>query len=309
MRQILFTIPIAGGIPVFGYGMMLFLAFLASTRLAAWLSKREKLDPEVVYDLTIWVFVGGLVGARLFYVIQYWETTVHSFWDIFKVWKGGIVLYGSVMGGTAAFFLYWALRRFPLRPTLDVIAPALALGIALGRIGCFLNGCCYGDICESGWGVRFPPGSPPWFSQATDEYNRPTDRVIPGVTPVMVAQARMGRVPPGTPWSRPVQPTQLYSSVDAIVLMVLLLAYFPLRRRDGEVMALLMIAYPITRFLIEYLRNDEAAFFAGLTISQNISVLILLSGLAYWYRLSRWPAERFADHAAKPPAQATLQAV
>lgn len=295
MRPILFTIPILGGIKVFGYGTMLFLAFLASTRLAAWISRREKLDPEVIYDLTIWVFIGGLFGARVFYVIQYWESTIHSFWDIFRVWKGGIVLYGSIMGGTTAFFLYWALRRFPLRPTLDAIAPALALGIALGRLGCFLNGCCYGDVCETGWGVRFPPGSPPWFSQATDEYNRPTDRVIPGITPAMVAAVRQGRTPPTAPWSRPVHPTQLYSALDACVLLVLLLAYYPLRRRDGEVMALLMIAYPITRFLIEYLRNDEAAFFGGLTISQNISVLILLAGLLYWYRLSRWPAERHAD--------------
>lgn len=309
MHQILFTIPILGGIKVFGYGTMLFVAFLASTRLAAWLSRRERLDPEVIYDLTIWVFMGGLLGARLFYVIQYWDTSIRSFWDIFKVWKGGIVLYGSIMGGTMAFFTYWLIRRFPLRPTLDTIAPALALGIALGRVGCFLNGCCYGDVCDAGWGVRFPPGSPPWFNQVTDEYNRPTDRLIPGVTPAMVVEARQGHVPAGAPWSQPVHPTQLYSAVDALVLMTLLLAYYPLRRRDGEVMALLMIVYPITRFLIEYLRNDEAAFFAGLTISQNISVLILLFGLAFWYRLSRWPAERYADRPDETPAPRELQTV
>src|SRR4051794_40356560 len=142
MRQVFFTIPILGGIKVFGYGTMLFLAFVGSMNLAAWRAKREKLDPEVIYDLAIWVFVGGLVGARLFCVIQYWGIRIKTFWDIFKVWEGGIVLYGSIMGGAAAFFLYWWLRRFPLRPTLDAIAPAVALGIALGRLGCFLNGCC-----------------------------------------------------------------------------------------------------------------------------------------------------------------------
>jgi phosphatidylglycerol:prolipoprotein diacylglycerol transferase len=213
------------------------------------------------------------------------------------------------MGGTAAFFLYWLLRRFPLGPTLDAVAPALALGIALGRVGCLLNGCCYGDICEEGWGVQFPPGSPAWFNQVTDEYNRPTDRLIAGVTPAMVIEARQGRVPQDAPWSRPVHPTQLYSAVDACILMILLLAFFPLRRRDGQVMALLMIAYPITRFLIEYLRNDEGAFFASLTISQNISVLILLAGLAYWYRLWRWPAERYADRSGSTAAPQELQTV
>ncbi len=295
MHPILFTIPIFGGIKVFGYGTMLLLAFLASTNLAAWLAKREKLNPEVIYDLTLWVLIGGLMGARLFYVLQYWDPKVHSFWDIFKIWKGGIVLYGSIMGGTAAFFLYWCIARFPLRPTLDTIAPALVIGVALGRLGCFLNGCCYGDVCQESWGVRFPPGSPPWFNQVTDEHGQATDRLIPGVTKTMVDKAKLGQIPRGAPWSLPVHPTQLYSAVDALVLMTLLLAYYPLRRRDGEVMALLMVVYPITRFLIEYLRNDEAAFFAGLTISQNISVLLFLAGLAYWFRLSRWPAERLAD--------------
>src|SRR5262245_2268138 len=147
MQQILFRIP-GVGLPIFGYGLMLFLAFLGSMHLAAWRAKREKLDPEMVYDLALWVFLGGLVGARIFYVWQYWGDRVKSIVDIFKVWEGGIVLYGSIMGGTAAFFLYRALRPFPLRPMLDVVAPALVLGIALGRIGCFLNGCCYGDVCD-----------------------------------------------------------------------------------------------------------------------------------------------------------------
>lgn len=304
MRQVLYTIPIFGGIKIFGYGLMLFLAFLGSMNLAAWRSKRAKLDPEVIYDLAIWVFVGGLVGARLFYVAQYWGDRIHSLADIFKVWEGGIVLYGSIMGGTAAFFIYWFLRRFPLRPTLDVIAPALALGIALGRIGCFLNGCCYGDLCEERWGVRFPPGSPPWMHQATDEYNRATDRLIPGVTPALVDSAKRGKIPPGTPWSLPVHPTQLYSAIDGFIMVALLSAFFPLRRRDGEVMALLMVAYPVTRFLIEYLRNDEGAFFAGMTISQNLSFVLLFCGLMFWYQLSRWPAQRHADTAKPVPAGA-----
>src|SRR4051794_18778660 len=158
MHQVLFEIP-GTGIKIFGYGLMLFLAFLASMNLAAWRARREKLDPEVVYDLALWVFLGGLVGARAFYVVQYWGTRIHTIWDIFEIWKGGIVLYGSILGGTLTFFLYRALRPFPLRPMLDVVAPALALGIALGRLGCFLNGCCYGDVCDLPWAVAFPKHS------------------------------------------------------------------------------------------------------------------------------------------------------
>jgi phosphatidylglycerol:prolipoprotein diacylglycerol transferase len=271
MRQVLFEIP-GLHVKIFGYGLMLFFAFLASMNLAAWRARREKLDPEVIFDLALWVFLGGLIGARLFYVWQYWGTRVRTFAEIFKIWEGGIVLYGSILGGALAFFLYWRRRRFPLLPTLDTIAPALALGIALGRFGCFLNGCCYGDRCDLPWAVPFPAPSAPWFDQV-----------------------KHGLIPQGAPWSLPVHPTQLYSTIDGLILALLLSAYYSLRKRDGEVMALLMVTYPFTRFLIEGLRNDEGAFFAGMTISQNISVLVLLGGIAFWAWLWNQPVGRYAD--------------
>ena len=273
MRQILFEVP-GTGVKVFGYGLMLFFAFLGSMNLAAWRARREKLDPEVVYDLALYVFLGGLIGARGFYVAQYWGVRIHSFWEIFEIWKGGIVLYGSILGGTLAFLLYRRVRPFPLRPMLDVIAPALAFGIAVGRLGCFLNGCCYGDTCDLPWAVAFPKHSPSWEA----EVNR-------------------SLIPPNAAHSLFLHPTQLYSTIDGLVLLVLLSAYFPLRRRDGEVMGLLMVTYPVTRFLVEHLRNDEGVFLAGMTISQLISVGLLGSGVAYWAYLSRLPLGRLADAA------------
>ena len=276
MRHILFTLPVLG-LPIYGYGLMLFFAFLGSMNLAAWRARREKLDPEIIYDLALWVFLGGLAGARLLYVWQYWGVRVKTFADIFKIWEGGIVFYGSVLGGLIAFLAYWRARPFPLRPTLDAIAPSLALGIALGRIGCFLNGCCYGDQCDPSYpfGVRFPAQSSPWADQV-----------------------RHGVLSPESAWSLPVHPTQLYSTLDGLLLLALLTAFYPLRRKDGEVMGLLMLTYPVTRFLIERLRNDEGAFFLGMTISQNISVLLLFGGFAYWAWLARLPATRYADTAA-----------
>jgi phosphatidylglycerol:prolipoprotein diacylglycerol transferase len=285
MRQVLFRIP-GVGLPIFGYGLMLFLAFLVSMNLAAWRAKREKLSPELIFDLALWVFVGGLLGARIFYVAQYWGIRVHSLWDVLKIWEGGIVFYGSVMGGTAAFFLYRALRPFPLGPVLDVVAPSLAVGIALGRVGCFLNGCCYGDLCDPAkvpWAVSFPKDSAPWWDQV-----------------------RHGQIAQSAAHALPVHPTQLYSAIDGLVLFGLLTAFYPLRRRDGEVMALLMVTYPLTRFLIELLRNDESVFFAGMTISQNVSVFLLAGGLLYWYCLSRWPAHRYADSVERVPDAARV---
>jgi phosphatidylglycerol:prolipoprotein diacylglycerol transferase len=284
MRQVLFTIPIFGGIKVFGYGAMLVLAFVGSTWLATWRARREKLDPEVILDMAFWIFFIGLVGARLFYCLQYWGHGIHSVIDVVQYWKGGIVYYGGVLGGTIAFFVYRHFRPFPLRPYFDAIAPAIMVGTLFGRLGCFLNGCCYGDVCNLPWAVSFPKPSPPWDY----EFAR-------------------GLIPAGATHSLPLHPTQLYSALDALVILVLLSAFYPLRRRDGEVLGLLMITYPITRFLIEYLRNDEGVFFAGLTISQNISVVLLLGGFAYWFWLSRLPRTRHVDHPAeRSPANPIL---
>jgi phosphatidylglycerol:prolipoprotein diacylglycerol transferase len=270
MWQTLFTVPVLG-VKVYGYGLMLFLAFVASMNLAAWSARRQGLDPAVIHDLALFVYLGGLIGARVFYVIQYWGDRVRSVADVFRFWEGGIVLYGSIIGGALTFFTYRALRPFPLRPALDAVAPGLTIGVAVGRFGCFLNGCCFGDVCRLPWAVSFPALSPPWA------FHRDAH---------LIASDAL--------WSLPVHPTQLYSVVDGLVLTGLLLAYARVRRRDGEVMALLMVTYPITRFLIEHLRGDEAAVFAGLTVSQAISIGLLLFGLAYWYRLSRLPRERKA---------------
>lgn len=286
MRQVLFEVPIVH-IKVFGYGLMLFVAFLAGMNLAARLARRNRLDPEIILDLALWIFLGGMIGARGFYVAQYWGVRIHNLADIFKVWEGGIVLYGSILGGTLAFFAYRAWRRFPLRPTMDVIAPAVALGIAIGRLGCFLNGCCYGDTCDLPWAVAFPPNSAPWWDQVRHGQ-------LPEATPFLDS-IRGGVLPEGVPWSHAVHPTQIYSSLGCSIITLLLLTYYPLRRRDGEVFALLMITYPIHRFLVEWLRNDEGTFVAGMTISQAMSVVILAAGVGFWGSLIRQPARRFAD--------------
>jgi phosphatidylglycerol:prolipoprotein diacylglycerol transferase len=284
MRQILFEVPWIG-VKIFGYGLMLFFAFLGAMNLAAWRARREKLDPELVYDMALYVFIGGLVGARGFYVLEYWgRPGVNSFWEIFEIWKGGIVLYGSVLGGTIGFLIYRGRRWFPVLAMLDAIAPALAVGVAIGRFGCFLNGCCYGDTCSLPWAVRFPSQSPPWNAEVTQNLIRPD-----------------------AAWSLWLHPTQLYSTVDGLILFLLVSAYYPLRRRDGEVMGLLLLTYPITRFLIEHLRNDEGIFLAGMTVSQVISVGLLGFAAVYWFALSRSPAIRWADAAHADPERPAKQ--
>jgi phosphatidylglycerol---prolipoprotein diacylglyceryl transferase len=272
MRQVLFTIPILGGIRVFGFGVMMVLAFISATWLACWRARREKLDPEVILDMAFWVVFSGMVGARLFYCYEYWGRDIKTIWDVVQYWKGGIVFYGGIVGGSIAFLVYRAIRPFPIRPYMDVMAPSIAIGILFGRLGCFLNGCCYGDACQLPWAVSFPARSPAWWHHAI-----------------------LGLIPGDSLRSLPVHPTQIYAAIDGLVLLLLLSAFYRWRRRDGEVMALLMVTYPITRFIVEFLRNDEGAFFAGLTISQNISVALLVGGLVYWAWLWKQPCELYRD--------------
>lgn len=276
MHKVLFVIP---GLDhkIYGFGAMLLLGCFGALYLTAWRARREKIDPGTVFELAIWLMGGGFVGARVLYIAQHRESIVHI-WDIFKIWQGGIVFYGCIIGGLIGSILYWYRHPFPFRAMADAVAPSLALGAALGRLGCWFNGCCFGGRCDLPWAVRFPSGSFPW-----------------------IHQVYLGLIPPSELHSLPVHPTQLYSVFDGLLLLALLTAYFPLRRRDGEVMALLMVTYPVTRFLIEGLRDDEPPIFAGMTLSQNISVAILACGLVAWYRLSRLPVGRYADQAEITP--------
>ncbi len=276
MRQVLFTIPTPwGDIPIFGFGVMLLVAFLACTWYAARRAKREGMNPDHLWDLSIWVFIGGIVGARILSLIYDpvpgpWYNNLLQF---FKIWQGGLIFYGSIVGGVVAYTLaYFLILRKYGYSTLrlaDLVAPCIGLGIFFGRIGCLLNGCCYGDVADPArvpeWqAVHFPAGSPPHHD--------------------LVAR---GYLEFDAPRSLGMHPAQLYSAIDGLLLFLLLTAYYPFRKRPGEVMALFLILYPINRFLLEQLRSDTPPEWLGLTLSQNISILAVVAGIALlaWLRL------------------------
>ena len=173
MLQVLFRIPNpfrADGLPVYGFGMMLFLAFIGCTWLAGRRALREGISKETIQDLAVWLFIGGLLGARITYLLN--ENPRPDLWTFLKklpqIWEGGIVFYGSVLGGLAAYlvayFLIYRKRGLNTFRLVDAIAPSICLGLALGRIGCFLNGCCYGGVCTADHAavtpVTFPLSAP-----------------------------------------------------------------------------------------------------------------------------------------------------
>jgi len=340
------------GLPIRGYGVMLLVAVAAAVAMAAWRGRRLGIDPELIFTLAFWGFVPGIIGARVFYVIEYWpdfqeETLRDTLVAIINVTQGGLVVYGSVIGGTLGFLAFIYKYKMPPLATLDLMTPSFLLGMAIGRIGCLLNGCCFGATCDLPWAVTFPAGSPAYRYQvqhgqmflqglkiagdplaepvitevragspAEQQGLKPGERIasINGLLIVTAEQARAELMraqgseteiavrtagsrsaarwpvagPP--PRSEPVHPTQVYSSLNGLVLCLFLLAYAPFRRRDGEVWAMFLTLYPITRFLLEILRTDEPGLCGtGLTISQVVSLLLLLCAAAFWVHVLRKP--------------------
>lgn len=159
------------GVPIRGYGVMLLVAIATGLSMAVHRARERGIAPDTVLSLAFWLFVLGIFGARLFFVIEYWETRfagqdlMTTLVDVVQFTEGGLVVYGSLIGAGVAFMVFTLRHKLPVLGMADVLAPALAAGLAIGRIGCFLNGCCYGGACDLDWAVTFPKESPPFVDQ------------------------------------------------------------------------------------------------------------------------------------------------
>ncbi len=265
-------------LPVFGFGVMLLLAFLSATGFASWRARQVGLPEQTVLDLAIVILLSGIAGARAFYLIQNFSSVyadVATPWEFLRktvnLSEGGIVLYGGVIAGAVAFA--WFCRQRKLRPLAicDLVIPSVFIGLAFGRLGCFCNGCCFGDPTGLPWGVEFPAGSIPFL---------------------VMSQVR-SLIPPDAASTMPLHPTQIYSSINALLLAVATWWYYSRRSRDGEVLLLGWIAYPIARFTIEALRSDEGGQFGtSLTISQWVSLGMVLAAVVFAVWLYARPASR-----------------
>lgn len=252
------------GIPIFGYGLMMCLGFISATLLAARRATKVGFPPETIWDLTFLFLISGVGGARLFYLIQHGDRVFANCQSVrdylvaaISLWDGGLVLYGGLIAGAVVYWWFCRSRNLEAWKLGDLIVPSVFLGIAFGRLGCFLYGCCFGDRCDLPWAVEFPVDSIPFK-----------------------AQLQRGFLPEDAASSLPIHPTQLYSVIDGVLLCLLTLAYYPIRTRDGSVVTLALLTYPVTRFFIERLRGDEMGQFGtSLTIAQWISLLMLVGGI------------------------------
>lgn len=170
MQQVLFRIPFLD-IPIYGFGVMLFVAFIVCSLVSGWRARKDGVDPSYVHDMAVWIFLSGIIGARITYMI----VNRQSIWQFFEIWKGGLVFYGSFIGGIVGFAVHYCffLRKHQLSvpKLMDIIAPSVAIGLCLGRLGCLLNGCCFGNVaCAHCPAVHFPLSAPPRFAYVAAGY-------------------------------------------------------------------------------------------------------------------------------------------
>jgi phosphatidylglycerol:prolipoprotein diacylglycerol transferase len=347
------------GIAVRGYGLMMLLGIVAGVVLAIHRGHSEGLSADHVFSLALHLVLFGIVGARLFYVVQYWDSFAEEpmpqrIVAMLNMTKGGLVVLGSFVGGLVGM-LYWA-RQHQIRflKLADLVGPSFLIGLSLGRIGCFFNSCCFGGYCEIPQiSVEFPAGSAPYIRQLENAailgiqtVPSEEDSETPGsdiglskskqiwrtVTEVPSGSigeqlgltvgnrirvqffehpdARIGadkllragvngvELPPGVvverygqsalevPWNQlpkvalPIHPTQIYSSINALILAIAIGLSYRFRRFDGQSFAYLLILYGITRFIIEWIRVDEPGQFGTeLSISQWGCIGLLIGGL------------------------------
>jgi phosphatidylglycerol:prolipoprotein diacylglycerol transferase len=266
-------------VPVHTYGILVAGGFLVAMSMAARAAERSGLDKEKVLDLSFGILVAAMIGSRVLFIIVNWDEYAHDLVGIFEFWKGGLVFYGGFIG--AVLFSIWYMRRHQMEffPYADALAPTVAVGQALGRLGCFSAGCCWGEACDAHYALaaRFPPESLAYQSQASNHL-----------------------IAPGALSTIPIHPTQLYEALGT-ALIFLFLTYWRSRKRfHGEILALYLMMYAPLRAVVETFRGDEERgrvfnFLGGwarhawwnLSTSELISVGIFAAGVAIYVIQSR----------------------
>jgi len=255
-----------GRFPIHWYGVMVALGFMAGLWTASRRGLRGGVAAEKILDLGPWLILGAIAGARTLYVISYWreEFADHPM-EIFMIQKGGLVFYGGLIGSSLACIIYVRLKKLPLWKFADILAPSVALGYVFGRIGCLLNGCCYGRVCDVPWAIQYPNQSPIWRQHyglgLVGEYDR----------------------------SAPVHPTQIYESLLNLLFYTGLVWLYRWKKFDGQVFGAYLVGYALLRSFVEIFRGDyPQRYFGGLaTPAHLVSIGILAAGAALLVLLPR----------------------
>ncbi len=274
MYPILFRLPdwlpVLGGEPITSFGVMMLCAFLTAGYVLRAELRRKGYGPEKAWDLVFMAVIGGILGAKLYYMVLNWDRLVADPISLITA-RGGLVWYGGF--GLASVLVLWEAHRsrIPMLDAMDASAPALALAYGVGRIGCFLVGDDWGRPTGSWVGIRFPQGSPPTRVEYIERDFGMT------VDPELVE--RFGQVVP-------VHPTQLYEVAISILVFFVLWRIRKVDRRAGWLFMLWLALAGMERFAVEFFRAKDDRFFGAFTLAQVISLTIVAVGVAGMLRLA-----------------------
>jgi phosphatidylglycerol:prolipoprotein diacylglycerol transferase len=263
------------------FGLMMFLSFIVGAWLLGKQLARYGVPKEYAWDLLAWIAIGGIVGAKLWYLgLNYQDLLAAPVRELTS--RGGLVWYGGLAGGVLAYYLQVRARKLPMAVMFDGTAPALAAAYGVGRMGCFLVGDDYGRYTTSWIGIAFPEGSPPTTAAQLRELGSNVPASIPGNAIVEVI------------------PTQLFEVALGFLMFVILWNIGKRQLRTGQLFSLFLVLYSIERFFIEFVRAKGDRVIVGLSTSQIVSIVLLGIGTYLW--LHRGRVGETAPTPANPPA-------
>lgn len=275
-----------GGITVYSYGLMVAIAFIVGISIGARRARTLGEDPQNILDLCLWVMIFSLVGARLCYVIINIDYYSRYPLEIIMVNRGGLVFYGGIIGAIIASFLFIKIKKLNMGTYFDILSPSLAIGHALGRIGCFLNGCCYGRVIHSHplrfIGVQFP--------RVVETVHNAQGEAVSQIigAPAYLAHLNNGIITDTAQTCLPVYPTQLISSVGNLIIFFILTYLFSKRSFKGQIWWSYVMIYAVFRFLIEFLRGDNPPVPPfGFTFSQTLAIGLFIVGIIMYNYLKK----------------------
>ena len=245
-----------GAFEITTFGVMMFLAFIIGGWVLTRQMRQYRIDEDVASSIVMAAALGGIVGAKIYYAILFRDW--HLLFD-----RAGLVWYGGLIGGALACTWVVRRRRVDFLTAADVTAPALSIGYALGRIGCFLVGDDYGRPTDAWFGIAFPKGAPPTTAQSLREFGVAVDPSIPAWQVLRV------------------HPTQLYETAAALIMFFITMRMNSRPHQKGRTFGVFLILLAIERFLVEFVRAKDDRFLGPFTIAQLISVILIFVGIAF----------------------------
>lgn len=251
MHPVLFKI---GPVTIYTYGVFVASGFILAISLALRQARKEGYDTQTILDLIFYIIVAGIIGSRLFYIAQNLAFYKSSPLSVFMIWEGGLVFHGGLLFAVPVGWVLIRRYRLSFWGLFDLLAPSLAIGQALGRIGCFYAGCCYGLPTQLPWAVTF---------------NDPRSLALQGA---------------------PLHPTQLYAAAANFLIFFVLVFFRKHTRFSGQLACIYLFLHAAFRLVIEQFRGDPRLLLFDWTISltQLLSALILLfTVFLYFYLRNR----------------------